>query len=122
MRRVFCFLFLLMVITGCKSRSAPAYSFVVTLQNGRSYRITPDEQKLQQGSNLVFSMGSEQPLTEQFKEKVTERVALQEKRETDLNIGKLVFGEARIRLASGACAPPLEFRVEDYAIVEELSK
>jgi len=76
---------------------------------------------LKQCGNVVFSLGSEQPLADQFKEKVTERVARQQG-DQDFDIRKLVFGEVRIRLASGACAPPLEFKVEDYAIVEELSK
>ena len=96
-------------------------SFVVTLQNGRSFRITPDVEKLKQYNTVLIS-DDVSHLAEQFEEKVLQRLEYQQKRDPNTDISKLVFGELRIRYASGACSPTVEFKVEDCVKVEELSK
>ena len=115
----------LSLLVGCALQSdesvdAHEESFVITLQEGKSFRITPDPEKMQACSSLVFLPERVQPLTEQFERMVTERIALAEKRNPNLDIRDLVFAEVRARDKSGVCLPPMEYKVADYATVEEL--
>ncbi len=102
-----------------KTKVVEGKPFELTLDNGKSYRITPNLTKLQELGNLVFRFDRSLSLEQQFEKRVRERVVAESKRNRNLDVKQVVFDWFRARDPSGKSFPPMEFRVGDYAKVEE---
>lgn len=115
----------LLLLAGCPSSSDQSAitsrdSFVVTLENGKAFRITPNIAKLKDTGNLVFHSERFSPVRQQFERKATTAVLRETKRNPNLDIAQVVFAQITGRHESGESFRPMRFRIGDYAKVEEL--
>ncbi len=127
MKKCFIVVFSFLLLVGCVSHSgktadSSANSFVVTLQNGKSFRITPDLASLKNTGYPIFhpeSLGL--PVFEQFKRRATERIMAESLGKREIDITKVRFAHCSVRDASGQHpTPPIYFVIGDYAMIEEL--
>lgn len=84
-------------------------SFVVTLENGKAFRITPNIAKLKNIGNLAFHSDSISPVRQQFERQATTAVLREAERNPNLDIAQVVFAQVTGRHESGESFRPLRF-------------
>jgi hypothetical protein len=126
---VFALLILLSyVVAGCTStpderKNILQDSFVIIMQSGKSYRVTPDLEKLKSaGNNIFHSESSFESIWQQFKQKVNEAVKREVMHNPNVNVVHTVFATITGRQESGESIRPIELLIGDYASIEELNE
>jgi len=97
-------------VPGPKPETTPA--FAIVLADGRSLTISPDRKALEK----LKRFWSRYDL-QQFEKDCRRAIAYARERKPDSDIKQIVFQSLYIKYANGACGPPLDFKIGDYAIV-----